>query len=296
MAAVAPSHLSSWVLAGRPRTLPIAVAPVLVGSALAAADGRFAPLPAAAALVGALLLQVGANLANDVFDFEKGADTEKRLGPPRAAQLGLLTPGALRSGTALAFAAAACVGVYLVSAGGWPIAVLGAAAIATGLAYTGGPWPLGYHGLGDAAVFLFFGLAASCGTYWVQALELPARVAFAGVALGALATSILAVNNLRDAATDASAGKHTLAVRFGESFARRQYTGLLALAYLVPAGLWATGAATAGVWLAWLTLPWALKLAGRVRRESGAPLNEVLAATARLELAFSALFALGILC
>jgi 1,4-dihydroxy-2-naphthoate octaprenyltransferase len=294
VAALAPKALGPWVLAARPRTLPVAVAPVLVGCALAAQDGRFAALPAAAALAGALLLQVGANLANDVFDFEKGADTGERLGPPRAAQLGLLSPRALRAGTLLVFAAAAAVGLFLVAVGGWPIALLGAASIAAGLAYTGGPWPLGYHGLGDLCVFLFFGVAATCGSYWVQALAVPPRVVSASLALGALATAILAVNNLRDAASDAAAGKRTLAVRLGERFARAWYAGLLVLAYAVPPLLWATDAAPPGVWLAWLTLPWAVALARRVSRDSGHALNTALAATARLEIAFAALLAVGI--
>ncbi len=295
-AAAPPAHgsVGAWVLASRPRTLPVAVAPVLVGAALAFADGRFAGLPVLLAGAGALLLQIGANLANDVFDFEKGADTETRLGPPRAAQLGLLSPRALRAATALVFAAAAGVGIALVVLGGWPIALLGAASIAAGLAYTGGPWPLGYHGLGDLAVFLFFGVAAVCGTYWVQALALPPPVVVASFAPGALATAILVVNNLRDVDTDARAGKRTLAVRLGVGFARGEYHALLALAYGVPPLLWLTGVASAAVWLPWLTLPWALALGRRVASEAGGALNTVLAATAQLELAFSALFALGL--
>ena len=289
-----PGSVAAWVLAVRPRTLPVAVAPVLVGSALALADGRFAPVPALAAALGALLLQIGANLANDVFDFEKGADTETRLGPPRAAQLGLLSPRALRAATALVFALAGLVGAWLVAIGGWPIALLGAASIAAGLAYTGGPWPLGYHGLGDAAVFLFFGVAAVCGTYWVQALSLSLPVVVASFAPGALATAILVVNNLRDVDTDTTAGKRTLAVRFGAGFARAEYLALVALAYAVPAGLWLAGAASAAVLLPWLTLPWALTLSRRVARESAGALNELLAATAQLELAFSTLFAVGL--
>jgi 1,4-dihydroxy-2-naphthoate octaprenyltransferase len=261
----------------------------------AAAWVLFAALPASVALAGALLLQVGANLANDVFDFERGADTEARIGPPRAAQQGLLTPASLRLGTLWVFAAAGLAGLYLVTVGGWPIALVGAAAVAAGLAYTGGPWPLGYHGLGEPTVFLFFGLAAVCGSYWVQALALPLPVVVASVAPGALATAILVVNNLRDAETDARAGKRTLAVRLGTGFARWEFLALIALAYAVPPVLWWVGAAPGAVWLPWLTFPWALRLARRVVRESGASLNEVLAATARLELVFAALLALGLL-
>ncbi len=295
-AAAAPGQgsVGAWLLASRPRTLPVAIAPVLVGAALAAADGRFSAGPVLLAAIGALLLQIGANLANDVFDFEKGADTETRLGPPRAAQLGLLSPRALRAATVGVFAAAAGVGVALVAIGGWPIALLGAASIAAGLAYTGGPWPLGYHGLGDVAVFLFFGVAAVCGTYWVQAQALPLPVVLASFAPGALATAILVVNNLRDVDTDRRAGKRTLAVRLGARFARAEYAGLLALAFLVPPLLWIAGMASPAVWLTWLTLPWAAALLRRVGRETGGALNELLAATAQLELVFSALFAAGL--
>jgi len=163
----------AWLLAARLRTLPVAAAPVAVGAALAVADGQGRVLPAFAALLGAFLIQIGANFANDVFDFERGADTDDRIGPPRAAQLGWLTPRQMKIGTAVAFGSAALVGIYLVGIGGWPIALIGLLSIAAGLAYTGGPFAFGYHGLGDIAVFAFFGIIAVCGTYYVQALSLP---------------------------------------------------------------------------------------------------------------------------
>jgi 1,4-dihydroxy-2-naphthoate octaprenyltransferase len=288
-----PSEAEKWWLAARPRTLPAAAAPVALATAVALADGRAAALPAAAALAGALLLQIGTNLANDVFDFEKGADTQERLGPPRATQLGLLTPTAVRRGAAAVFAAAAVVGLYLVAVGGWPIALVGALSIAAGLAYTGGPYPLGYHGLGDPAVFLFFGVVAVCGTYWVQALELPAHVVGVSVPIGALATAILVVNNLRDVDTDARAGKRTLAVRWGRRAARIEYAALLLVAYATCPLLWLSGAAPLGVLLPLLTFPFALALARRVAREQGPALNDVLAATARLELGFALLLGAG---
>jgi 1,4-dihydroxy-2-naphthoate octaprenyltransferase len=288
-----PSEGKKWWLAARPRTLPAAAAPVAVATAIALADGCAAPLPAAAALAGALLLQIGANLANDVFDFEKGADTEGRLGPPRVTQLGLLTPAAVRRGMAAVFAAAAVVGLYLVAVGGWPIALAGALSIAAGLAYTGGPYPLGYHGLGDLAVFLFFGVVAVCGTYWVQALTLPAHVMALSIPIGALATAILVVNNLRDVDTDARAGKRTLAVRWGRGAARIEYAALLLVAYATCPLLWLSGAAPLGVLLPLLTLPFALALVRRVAREQGSALNDVLTATARLELGFALLLGAG---
>jgi 1,4-dihydroxy-2-naphthoate octaprenyltransferase len=266
---------------------------VALATAVALGDGRAALLPATAALAGALLLQIGANLANDVFDFEKGADTEERLGPPRVTQLGLLTPAAVRRGVAAVFAAAAVVGLYLVAVGGWPIALVGALSIAAGLAYTGGPYPLGYHGLGDLAVFLFFGVVAVCGTYWVQALTLPAHVMALSVPIGALATAILVVNNLRDIDTDARAGKRTLAVRWGRGAARVEYAALLLVAYATCPLLWLSGAAPLGVLLPLLTLPFALALVRRVAREQGSALNDVLAATARLELGFALLLGAG---
>ena len=283
----------AWWLAARPRTLPAAAAPVAVGTALAVADGHGAILPATAALAGALLLQIGANLANDVFDFEKGADTEARLGPPRAAQRGLLSTAALRRGTALVFGLAALVGLYLVARGGWPIAALGALSIAAGLAYTGGPYPLGYHGWGDAAVFLFFGVAAVCGTYWVQALALPPRVLGAALPVGALATAILVVNNLRDIETDRRAGKRTLAVRLGRRAARIEYGLLVIGAYATCALLWWAGSFSAWVLLPCLSLPLALRLVRRIAREDGPSLNDALARTARLELVFALLFSAG---
>ncbi len=288
-----PGGFGAWWLAARPRTLPAAAAPVAVGTAVAVADGAGATLPALGAMVGAVLLQIGTNLANDVFDFEKGADTEKRLGPPRAAQLGLLSPRALRSGMLVVFGTSVVVGVYLAFVGGWPIVALGLLSIAAGVAYTGGPYPLGYHGWGDLAVFLFFGLAAVCGSYWVQALALPIRVVAAAVPIGALATAILVVNNLRDIATDAAAGKRTLAVRLGRRGVRIEFLLLIFVAYAACPMLWWVDAGSAWLWLPWASLPLAIRLVTRVWREEGPSLNEVLTRTAQLELLFASLLAIG---
>jgi len=283
------------VLAARPRTLPVAVAPVLVGTALAASDGRARALPAAAAAVAALLLQIGANLANDLFDHQKGADAHDRLGPPRAMQHGMLSERGMRRGIALVFAAAVVVGAYLVTVGGWPIAAVGVVSVAAGLAYTGGPFPFGYRGLGDPAVFVFFGLVAVGGSYYVQALSLAPVVLWAAVPVGALATAILVVNNLRDIDTDARVGKRTLAVRIGPRATRNEYRALLALAYAAPPAFWPAGAAAPGVLRALATLPRATGLARAVVPAAGGPrLNRALAATAQLCLAFSLLFALGL--
>ncbi len=289
----APGPARRWVLAARLRTLPLAVAPVVVGTALAAAHGRAAALPALAAALGALLLQVGANLANDVFDFEKGADTDSRLGPPRVTQLGWLSAAAVRRGAAVVFGTALLPGVYLAWVGSWPIVAVGVASIAAGLAYTGGPYPLGYHGLGDAAVFLFFGVVAVCGSYWVQAQALPVEVIATSCLLGALATVPLAVNNLRDVATDAPAGKRTLAVRLGPRGARAEIFLLLATAYAGCALLPGIAIAPPAALLPLASLPLALRFVRRVRRAEGAALNPLVAESAQLALVFALLLAAG---
>jgi len=284
----------AWLLAARPRTLPVAFAPVLVGTALAAAEGKARALPATAALLGALLLQIGANLANDLFDCEKGADREDRVGPPRAMQLGLVSAAQMRQAIAIVFGAALLVGGYLVAVGGWPIAVVGALAIAAGLAYTGGPFPYGYHGLGEVAVFVFFGPIAVGGSYYVQALSLSPLVIAAALPVGALVTALLVVNNLRDIETDARAGKRTLAVRIGPRATRIEFIALLVFAYALLPNFWLLGSASPWVLLALLTLPLALALARTVATAVGGPaLNAALADTARLAFGFSLLFAVG---
>lgn len=232
--ATSVSPARAWLLAIRPRTLPAAAAPVLIGTGLAAHRGVFAPLPALAALAGALLIQIATNLANDYFDFVKGADTAARVGPTRVTQAGLISPAGVKRGMLLALAAALAVGIYLVAVGGWPIVVIGTLSLACAVAYTGGPYPLAYHGLGDLFVFAFFGLVAVSGTYFVQALDFTAESLLAGAGVGALSTAILVVNNLRDIETDAAAGKRTLAVRIGRAGSRLEYGALLAVGALVP--------------------------------------------------------------
>ncbi len=224
-----------WVLAARPKTLPAAAAPVLVGAALAAFRGGFAPMPAAAALLGALLIQIATNLANDYFDFVKGADTDERVGPTRVTQAGLITPGAVRNAMVATLAAALVVGIYLVQVGGWPIVWIGVASLVCAVAYTGGPFPLGYHGLGDLFVFVFFGLIAVAGTVYVQMGTFPPEAWLAGAGIGAMSTAILVVNNLRDIDTDARAGKRTMAVRLGRVGTQVEYAWLWSVAGLVPA-------------------------------------------------------------
>lgn len=287
---------SPWLLAIRPRTLSAALSPVLVGSAVAARAGGFRLGPAAAALTGALLLQIAANLANDVDDFERGADTAARQGPPRVTQSGLLSAGRVRAAEWLAFGLAALVGLYLIAVAGWPIAALGAAAIAAAWAYTGGPWPLGYHGLGDLCVFLFFGVVAVAGTTYVQTGALHSLALVAAVPVGALITAILVVNNTRDAETDRVAGKRTLAVHFGAAAGRVEYALLLGLAYLVPLLLWARAGMSPWVLLPLATLPLAARRVAEMGRAAAGPaFNALLVNTAQLQLLFGVLFAAGLL-
>jgi 1,4-dihydroxy-2-naphthoate octaprenyltransferase len=228
------TRLRAWILASRPRTLTAAAAPVLLGTGLAVARGVHRFLPAAAALLGALLIQIGTNLANDYYDHIRGGDTEDRVGPVRVTQAGLIAPEAVRNGAFLVLGLALLLGTYLVWVGGWPIVIIGLASLVCAVAYTGGPFPLAYHGLGDLFVFMFFGLAAVGGTFWVQALRMPSEVLLAGAGMGFLSTAILVVNNLRDLATDARAGKRTLAVRLGPMGTKVEYVLLLLGAFVVP--------------------------------------------------------------
>jgi 1,4-dihydroxy-2-naphthoate polyprenyltransferase len=289
----APSDLKRWVLAARPKTLTAAAAPVLVGSACAANAGGFRPGAAAAALLGALLLQIGANFANDLFDFEKGADTEQRLGPTRAIAAGLIKPAAMRRAIALVFALAFLVGIYLVSVAGPILVVIGLASIAAALAYTGGPYPLGYHGLGDVCVMLFFGFVAVAGTAFVQAGHVPELAWWAALPVGCLATAILVVNNVRDIETDIAAGKRTLPARWGRNFGLVEYAALLAVAYASPLAWVVFG--RLGLWLLLplASAPLALKLVRRVRANVGRALNACLAGTAQLLFVFAVLLTLG---
>lgn len=229
-----PSVLRIWLLASRPKTLPAALVPVLVGSAFAARAGVFDGGAASLCLLFALLVQIGTNFANDYFDHAQGADTEKRVGPARAVASGWVTPAAMRGAMAATFAVALGVGLGLIPYGGWGLLPLGVLCILCGVAYTGGPYPLGYHGLGDVFVFLFFGLVAVGATYWVQARTLTPEVLLAAAAIGGLAANLLVANNYRDRETDAVAGKRTLVVRLGERAGRIQYGAAVLLSGAVP--------------------------------------------------------------
>ncbi len=290
-----PPVWARWLAAARPATLSAAISPVLVGTAAASAEHSFRPFVFAATMSAALLIQVGTNLANDVFDRERGADTADRLGPVRVTQSGLLPAAQVRAAAFLTFGLAALIGLYLVSVGGWPILAIGVASIVAGLAYTGGPWPLGYHGLGDVFVFVFFGLVAVMGSYYLQAEELRPIAALVAVPVAMTVTAILTVNNLRDIETDRRAGKRTLAVRLGDRASRWQYAFLVLGPYAVLPGVIAIGP-SAWAALAFLSLPVAIALCRTVLAgSSGRALNQVLKRTAQLHLLFGVLLALGLL-
>lgn len=289
-----PSFARIWWLAARPKTLPAAATPVVVGCACAYASKGLQIVPALLTLIGALLLQLASNFANDVFDFEKGADTAERLGPTRAVQAGWLSPRQMKRGLGLTLVLALLVGVALVSiAGPWLIAI-GLVSMLAAVAYTGGPYPLGYNGLGDISVLLFFGFVAVSGTVFVQQGEVTPLCLWASLPVGCLATNILVVNNVRDHETDLAAGKRTLVVRFGRSFGLIEYSALLAIAYCTPLYLWLSHHMNPAALLPLVTLPLAVRLAQRLRRERGSSLNAVLAATAKLLFLYGAVFGVAL--
>jgi len=329
------SRRQAWVAAARPQTLPAAAAPVIVGVGLAVHDGvaAVAPAvaafvgpvivgvglavhdgvaavaPAVAAFVGAALIQIGTNFANDYYDAIQGADTDDREGFTRVTQAGLIEPRQVKAAMYLTFAAAVVVGSYLVYVGGVPILVIGLLSVISGIAYTGGPYPLGYHGLGDLFVFVFFGVIAVTGTYYVQAAAvladpltttIPAgtitlEAVVASLPIAAISTNILVVNNIRDKAEDETTGKRTLAVRFGYGFSRAEYIGLLAVAYLVPVWLWLATEFSMTVLLPLVTLPVAIRVAETIRTEtSGAALNPALETTGKLLAGYALLFGVGL--
>ncbi|WP_277555715.1 1,4-dihydroxy-2-naphthoate polyprenyltransferase [Halobaculum limi] len=303
------SRREAWVIAARPQTLPAALAPVLVGTGLAFRDDVFALLPALVALIGAALIQIGTNFANDYYDAEKGADTADREGFTRVTAGGLIDPAEVKRAMWLTFLAAIVVGAYLVAVAGLPIMIVGLVSVTMGVAYTGGPYPLAYHGLGDVFVFLFFGVVAVTGTYYVQAAAVlgvdfltlvpraelvPLAALVASLPVAAISTNILVVNNLRDREEDVETGKNTLTVRFGYGFSRAQFVFLVGMAYTVPVVFWtATGDLTSLLPLA--TLPLAVPLTKTVLTETaGEALNPALERTGKLLAAFAALFALGL--
>jgi len=290
-----PSGLQIWISAARPRTLPAAVAPVIAGSALAGHQGKFVFAAGLTCLVFALLIQIGTNFANDYYDYIQGADTAERVGPRRAVAAGLVTAPTMRVVMWIVFAVAFIVGLSLLKFGGWPLLVIGVASILCGIAYTGGPYPLGYNGLGDLFVFLFFGLVAVGATYFVQTGHLTAEAVMIGAAIGVLAANILVVNNYRDVETDLKAGKRTLVVRYGRGFARAQFVASLALAFLLPVALWVRGFSL-WIFLPVLLLPLGIKHAQRLRAATlPRELIALLGDTGKLLALYSLLLSAGML-
>ncbi len=290
------SPLKLWAVAARPRTLPAAVAPVLVGTALAASEDVFKPLRFAAALLGSIFIQIGTNLANDYSDARRGADTEDRLGPVRVTAGGLMPPRRVLVGTWVAFGIAVAAGGYLAAVAGWELLVVGVLSIAAGVLYTGGPRPYGYEGLGELFVFVFFGLVAVGGSYFVQTEDLRWEAVALGVPVGLLAAAILVVNNVRDIETDRRAGKRTLAVRLGRDRAVRVFWEMLMLAFVSVAVIDALSDLESWILLSLLALPLALPLGRTLReRRDGPALNQLLADTGRLLAVFSLLLSIGLL-
>ncbi|WP_134670913.1 1,4-dihydroxy-2-naphthoate polyprenyltransferase [Halorussus marinus] len=304
------SRREAWLIAARPHTLPAAAAPVVVGTGLAVHEGLFAPLPALAAFLGAALIQIGTNFANDYYDAVKGVDTDDREGFTRVTQSGLIPPAQVKRAMYATFGLAILVGTYLVAVGGVPILVIGLASVVSGVAYAGGPFPLGSHGLGDLFVFVFFGVIAVTGTFYVQAAAVVAPLfptaipsgtvtlasVVASLPVAAISTDILVVNNVRDLETDREAGKKTLAVILGYRASRAEFVGLLAVAYAVPFWFWLAADYSPAVLAPLATLPYAGLIARTVLTDaSGEALNPALEQTGKLLAAHSVLFALGLI-
>jgi 1,4-dihydroxy-2-naphthoate polyprenyltransferase len=285
-----------WILASRPRTLPAAIAPVLVGTALAAYEDEFHVLPFLAAMVGSTFIQIGTNLSNDYSDARRGADTEDRLGPVRVTAGGLMPPKHVLAGTYIAFGIAVAAGLYLAAVAGWELLVVGVASILAGVLYTGGPRPYGYEGLGELFVFVFFGIVAVVGSYYVQTEELRWEAFALAVPVGLLSSAILVVNNVRDIDTDRRAGKHTLAVKLGRERARVLFTAMVVLSFAAPVVILALGGLTPWLLITLAALPLGVPLIKTVSSRSDGPaLNAALAGTGRLLAVFSVLLSAGVL-
>ena len=286
--------MKNWILAARPKTLTAAISPVIVGVSLAFHDGIFNPFIAIMTMFAAILIQIGANFANDVFDFLKGSDREDRIGPTRVTQAGLISPKKMMQAMWIVFACAITVGFYLAWIGGWPIVYIGLASIISGIAYTGGPYPLGYHGWGDIFVFIFFGLIAVPGTYYLQTGEVSFDSILFGVILGALSTAILVVNNLRDADTDVKSGKRTLAVRLGKSAVKVEYIFMMLIAFIAPLYIlnqWDE----MSLYIILFLVPLSVRLIIRLYTQTGKALNNVLADTAKFLFQYSLLTSIALI-
>lgn len=283
-----------WLLAARPKTLPAGIVPVLVGGVLAYGDSGFHLLSFLAALFGSIMIQVGTNYANDLFDYKKQTDTSERIGPMRVTQAGLATPRQTAIATIIVFALAFLAGIYLVTRGGWPIVIIGLSSILFGVLYTAGPLALGYIGMADIFVLIFFGPVALGGTYYVQTLTISWPIIFAGLSFGMISVAILVVNNLRDIDTDKKGGKRTLAVRYGRMFARMEYLAMLIGAAIIPVVMTLTNQGQPYLPIAATYLIFSIGTIKTVfSTTDGATLNKTLAATGRLLIIFGLLFSIG---
>jgi 1,4-dihydroxy-2-naphthoate polyprenyltransferase len=291
-----PSPVKIWIMASRPKTLPAGIAPVLVGTSLAGYAHVFHPLRFVAALLGSIFIQVGANLSNDYSDARRGADTEDRLGPVRVTAGGLVPPRQVLIATYITFGLAVLCGVYLIAVAGWQLLLIGVASIAAGVLYTGGPKPYGYEGLGEVFVFLFFGIAAVVGSYFVQMQHVNWESFVLSVPVGLIAAGILVVNNTRDLETDRRANKRTLAVRLGRARSRVMYSVMIYISYPLALLCWAFGPLKPWLLLTWLSLPLAASVVRLVHNHVDGPsLNRALAKTGQLQLIFCVLLSAGIL-
>ncbi len=289
------SKLDAWILASRPKTLLAALVPVVVGTSIAINDNKFHLTAALIALLCSILIQIGTNFVNDLYDFLAGTDKKERLGPQRAVASGIISVNQMKAGIIISFGLSFILGLYLVYLIGWEILLIGVISIIAGIAYTAGPFPLAYNGLGDVASFLFFGLIGTVGTYYVQAEEITATVFWSSVPVGALITNILVVNNYRDRLEDQSNGKHTLAVMMGEKFTRIQYVAFMILSYSILLIVFFSYKQSLLVFLPLLSLPVALKLIRMIYTLHGKELNKTLELTAKLSALYGLLFAIGIL-
>lgn len=290
-----PWPSKAWIMAARPATLPAGVAAVLIGTAIAWRDGVFAALPFVVVLFAVIAIQIGVNFANDLADAQRGADTDARIGPRRAVASGAITPREMKRGIAVALGLAGLAGLYLIWYAGWPILVIGVISILAALGYTNGPIPYGYYGLGEFFVFIFFGVVATVGTRYVFGGPVPASAWAGGVVMGLMAAAILEANNIRDIDTDRDAGKRTLSVLVGRTWARRLYAGTLAGAFLTIIFGAALGWFPPMAVIALIVSPLAIPLITTIFTETaGPPLIGVLKGTAQLQLFVALLLSLAI--
>ena len=290
-----PSKFESWVLASRPRTLLAAVVPVMVGSALAISQNKFTLILSLIALTCSILIQVGTNFTNDLYDYLKGTDKEDRIGPRRVLVSGLISPTEMKIGIITAFGFAFLFGLYLVNSAGIVILIIGVVSIIAGLAYTAGPYPLAYNGLGDVFVFIFFGIVGTTGTYYLHLHEFSLLSLLASVPAGALITNILVVNNYRDIEEDREVNKYTLAVKLGKKFTRFQFINSITISYLILFIIYFKYDFTYWIFLPLISLPVAAKLITMLHKLEGKDLNKTLELSAKYAALFGLLLSLGLI-